>query len=93
MFLTRIKRSQFYQLVYEVDGKRNSVSTKTSYLKEAQAFLNTFTPQAKEYQIQLSPVAIFTLSQFKDKYIKYAKLRFLKSYVERSIEPAFKFLI
>lgn len=93
MFLTKIKRSQFYQLVYEVDGKRNTISTKTTNLKKAQAFLNTFTPQAKEKQIQLSPIAIFTLSQFKDEYLKYAKLRFSKSYVERSIEPAFKLLI
>ena len=93
MFLTKIKRSQFYQLVYEVNGKRNTISTKTSDLKDAQAFLNTFNPLTKEKQIQLSPVAIFTLSQFKDEYLKYAKLRFSKSYVERPIEPAFKFLI
>lgn len=93
MFLTKIKRSQFYQLVYEIEGKRKTVSTKTADIKEAQTFLNTFTPQAKEKQIQLSPVSIFTLSQFKDEYLKYAKLRFSKSYVERSIEPAFKFLI
>ncbi len=93
MFLTKIKRSQYYQLVYEIDGKRNTISTKTANLEEAQAFLNTFTPQVKEKQSKLSPAANFTLSKFKDEYLKYAKLRFSKSYVERSIEPAFKFLI
>lgn len=93
MFLTKIKRSQFYQVVYEVDGKRNTVSPKTADLKEAQAFLNTSSPPSKEKQIQLSHAAIITLLQFKDEYLKYAKLRFSKSYVERSIEPAFKFLI
>jgi integrase len=91
MFLTKIKRSQFYQLVYEIQGKRKTVSTKTASFKEAQNFLSAFTPPTKEKQSQLSPA--FTLSQFKDEYIKYAKLRFSKSYVERSIEPAFKFLI
>ena len=93
MFLTKIKRSQFYQVVYEVDGKRNTVSTKTADTKEAQAFLSTFAPVTKEKQILLSPAVIFTLSQFKDEYLIYAKLRFSKSYVERSIEPAFKLLI
>ena len=93
MFLIKIKRSQFYQLVYEVEGKRNTISTKTANLQEAEKFLSSFTPPTKEKQTQHSPAAIFTLSHFKDEYLKYAKLRFSKSYVERSIEPAFKLLI
>ncbi len=93
MFLTKTKRSKYFKLVYEINGKRKIVSTKTVDLKEAQAFLKTFTPPITKKQIPPSSAAIFTLSQFKDEYLKYAKLRFSKSYVERSIEPAFKFLI
>jgi len=93
MFLSKDSKSPFYQVTYFVDGKRTKKSTKTADLKEAQVFLKTFTIPTKEKQTQLSPASIITLSSFKDEYLKYAKLRFSKSYVERSIEPAFKFLI
>lgn len=93
MFLSKDSKSPFYQITYFIDGKRTKKSTKTANLKEAQAFLNTFTPIPKEKQIQIPSSSIYSLSQFKDEYLKYAKLRFSKSYVERSIEPAFKFLI
>jgi len=93
MFLSKDSKSPFYQVTYFVDGKRTKKSTKTADLKAAQIFLNTFTPTARENKNQISPEATITLSQFKDEYLKYAKLRFSKSYVERSIEPAFKFLI
>ncbi len=33
------KKSPFYQLIYFVDGKKTSVSTKTSNYREAQLFL------------------------------------------------------
>lgn len=91
MFLTKIKRSQFYQVVYELNGKRKTISTKTSDKEEATKFLNSFIPGNPEKQITNSP--LLKLSEFKEEYINYAKLRFSKSYVERSIEPAFKFLI
>src|SRR5690606_16517716 len=52
---------------------------------------NSFIPGNQEKQITNSP--LLKLSEFKEEYINYAKLRFSKSYVERSIEPAFKFLI
>ena len=91
MFLTKTKRSQFYKLVYEVEGKRKTISTKTADLKKAQYFLSLFIPPVQEKQP--STTSLLTLSQFKDEYINYAKLRFSKSYVERSIEPAFKLLI
>lgn len=90
MFLTKIKRSQYYQLIYEVDGKRKTISTKTSIFQEAQQFLSNFNPNSNKNAIPTPPL---TLSQFKEEYLNYAKLRFSKSYVDRSIEPAFKFLI
>lgn len=91
MFLTKTKRSKFYKLVYEIDGKRKTISTKTSNLDEAKSFLKSFTHTSIEIQDTTSP--LLTLEKFKEEYIKYCKLRFSKSYVERSIEPAFKFLI
>ena len=91
MFLTKIKRSRYYQLFYEVDGKRNTVSTKTTDIKDAQNFLNSFVPSIRENdKLLTSPL---TITQFKDEYLNYARLQFSKSYVERSIKPTFKFLI
>jgi len=93
MFLTKTKRSQFYKLVYVVNGKRTTVSTRTTNKEEAYKFLAKFDPL--NYKKPIAPIKgnSILLSTFKDEYLKYSKLRFSKSYVERSIEPAFKFLI
>ena len=48
MFLTKVQRSPFYQLVYEVDGKRKTISTKTSLLPAAYKFLASFQPPTEE---------------------------------------------
>ena len=53
MFLSKDSKSPFYQVTYFVDGKRTKKSTKTANLKEAQAFLSSFSPPTKEKQIQI----------------------------------------
>jgi len=92
MFLTKIKRSQFYQLIYEVEGKRKTISTKTSDLKEAKIFLSNFTPPEKS-KIKESPSNDFTLSNFKDEYVNFVKLSLSKDYVKGAVEPALNRLI
>lgn len=91
MFLTKTKRSQYYKLVYELNGKWKSVSTKTDNKIEAEIFLSSFI--IPDESISTQNISLFKLSDFKNEYINYAKLKFSKSYVERSIEPSFKFLI
>lgn len=93
MFLSKDSKSPYYQITYFVNGKRTKKSTKTTNLKEANKFLASFSVPVKIDNVVIELNNFITLSQFKDEYIKYAKLRFSKSYVERSIEPAFKLLI
>lgn len=93
MFLSKSNKSPFYQITFDVNGKRTTVSTRTANKEEAYKFLAKFDPS--NYKKNIAPIKgnSILLSTFKDEYLKYAKLRFSKSYVERSIEPAFKFLI
>ncbi len=93
MFLSKSTKSPFYQITFEANGKRTTVSTRTTNKEEAYKFLAKFDPS--NYKKPIAPIKgnSILISTFKDEYLKYAKLRFSKSYVERSIEPAFKFLI
>jgi len=93
MFLSKSTKSPYYQITFEANGKRTTVSTKTTNKEEAYKFLAKFDPS--NYKKPIAPIKgnSLLLSTFKDEYLKYAILRFSKSYVERSIEPAFKFLI
>ena len=93
MFLSKSKKSPYYQITFEVNGKRTTVSTKTKNKEEAYKFLGRFDISNYKKPVAVNNNNSILLSTFKDEYIKYAKLRFSKSYVERSIEPAFKFLI
>lgn len=89
MFLTKVQRSPFYQLVYEVDGKRKTISTKTSLLPAAYKFLASFQPPT---EVKVIPQQM-SLLQFKEEYLSMMKQSHSKSYCLRSIEPAFKFFI
>ncbi len=90
MLITKFKKSPYYQLVYEVDGNKTSISTKTTNYKEAQLFLFNF---LKEKETELKEVSKqITLSQFKDEYVEYLKTTKSKNYV-RSVELSFKTLI
>lgn len=93
MFLTKIKRSQFYQIVYELNGKRNTISTKTTDLQEANKILASFSPEEKQISNTAPDNKSISLSDFKDEYIKYSQHSKSSSYIKRSIEPAFKFFI
>ena len=48
MFITRLKRSPFYSLVYLENGERKSISSKTTDLKEARKFLERFQQPEKK---------------------------------------------
>ncbi len=93
MFLTKYKKSPYYQIVYFVDGKRTKKSTGTSKLDEAKKFLANFSAPHKQnnFVVELNPS--ITLSEFRDEYIGYSKLSKSEYYIKRSIKPAFKFFI
>ena len=75
MFLAKHHKSPFYQIVYFVDGKRNSISTKTKIKSEAMKFLigfqNSIETDPQEKIIQQEVTASLTLSQFRREYIFY----------------------
>lgn len=90
MFITKNNKSPFYQLVYFVNGKRTTVSTKTTVESEALLFLETF--QIKPIEKENKVVAPIKLSKFQKEYLEYVKASKSKHYV-RSIDLAFRMLI
>lgn len=86
MFISKSNKSPFYQLTYEVDGKRTTTSTKTRNLKEAYRFLETFLITKKQPHEELTQ---FKLSDFKNEYLEFAKLTKSKKYLD-SIAFSFK---
>lgn len=93
MFISKSKKTPFYQLTYEVNGKRTTCSTKTTNEKEAQKILeqfkNSFTEPVQETITPPVVKNILTLSNFKDEYLEYARPTKSKSYLE-SITLSFK---
>jgi integrase len=68
MYLTRTKKSPFYQIIYNVDGKRTTISTKTSSKTEAVKFLRKF--QKEILHVEINESTKF-LSEFAEEYYKY----------------------
>lgn len=75
MFLVKHHKSPFYQLVYFVNGKRNSISTKSKIKSEAMKFLlefqNPIEVRPPEKIIQPAAELPITLSIFRQEYISY----------------------
>jgi integrase len=88
MYLTKSKRSPFYQLVYFRNGKRTSVSTGKRNKSEAIQFLKTFKVQS------LKPLQKNTLklTDFENKYLTYIMDIKSKSYI-KSIRLSFRMLM
>ncbi|MBX3008030.1 MAG: tyrosine-type recombinase/integrase [Melioribacteraceae bacterium] len=89
MFISKSKKSPFYQLTYEVNGKRTTISTKTKNPKEAYSFLANFQLQKEQPKKQTD---CFLLSKFKDEYIEFVTPIKSKKYLI-SISSSFKQLI
>ena len=93
MFLSHSKKSPFYQIIYEVEGKRTTVSTKTTDLNQARKFLASFSIPVKINNVVIEANNSILLEDFKNEYVGFTKLSKSKYYITRSIEPAFKFFI
>ena len=96
MFVSKTKKSPFYQLTYEVNGKRTTVSTKTTDLKEANIFMLSFAKKLDRINIQsVEPDKIFrgiSLPKFHREYLEYLESSKSKHYV-RSARLSFNMLI
>jgi site-specific recombinase XerD len=90
MFVSKTKKSPFYQLTYEVDGKKTTISTKAKNLNDAHLFLINF--QKKRDGGFKEKIKTIPLSKFKEEYVDYVKPTKSISYV-RSIKLSFKMLI
>jgi integrase/recombinase XerD len=89
MFISKSKKSPFYQLTYEINGKRTTISTKTKNPKEAYKFLENF-QNSKEQPKEETKLLL--LSNFKDEYIEFVRPIKSKKYLV-SILSSFKQLI
>lgn len=92
MFLTKTKRSRYYQIIYFKDGKQTSKSTYTTNRKKAKIILEVFQRSALELpevpEVKCSP----RLKKFTEEYIELISLSCSRGYLIRSVKPAFKHL-
>ena len=99
MFIVKIKRSSFYQIVYEVKGKKTSKSTGTANKAEAQKIMEEFSKgvlsDKKSFNNSTQeknelPVSqqVRSILDFKKEYLEYLKPIKSKHYIT-SIELSF----
>jgi len=99
MYLVKNNKSSFYQIIYFVDGKKTSHSTKKTTKAEALKYLQNFnvanisttkptTPVIQEDAARQS----LRLSQFKKEYLEYSTPIKSKKYID-SISYSFKYFI
>ncbi|MGB5846981.1 MAG: tyrosine-type recombinase/integrase [Ignavibacteriaceae bacterium] len=88
MFLTKDRKSSYFQIVYFIDGKRTKKSTKKKTKAEAEKVLQKFLFDFNSNGAKVKLKSVF-LIQFKEEYLTYCKSCRSKSYIERSIIPAF----
>lgn len=90
MFLSKSKKSPFYQITYEVNGKRTTVSTGTKSLSEAKILLASFNVStATETKPKFKRIL---LSAFQNEYLEYIQNTKSKNYI-RSVDLSFRMLI
>ncbi len=80
MFLTKSLKSPFYQVVYEVNGKRTTKSTKTNNQEKAKRFMAEF---EQSISIPTTINSVLTLNQFKNEYINYMKAACSNKYMKQ----------
>lgn len=93
MYLMKNNQSPFYQIVYFVDGKRTTRSTRTTNEKEAQRILFEFEnsinyPQPAIIQQSVKNNSLL-LSEFKEEFLEFARSTKSEKYVN-TITSSFK---
>ena len=92
MFLTKISKSPYYQLIYFKNGKTQKISTRTIDKQAAEEFLASFKipadkPQELPASIQLS------LSKFAEEYKVYIRKVYSVKYLKKAVVPSFNRLL
>lgn len=92
MFIVKIKRSSFYQIVYKVNGKKTSKSTVTTNRAEAEKIFEEFkksfnSPNQEKVIIPIADDNHF-LTTFKKEYLEFLQPMKSKRYIS-SIELSF----
>ena len=91
MFLVKNSKSPYYQVVYFVNGKRTTTSTKEKDKVKAERFLKSFKAQEQQ-EIQQPPeltrATEITLLQFKEEYTTHIEPTISAAYL-RSIKLSF----
>jgi len=93
MFLTKTKKSRYYQIVFFKDGKQTSKSTQTTDRNTASLILEVFRKSFDESSPTPLPQTSVTLKKFSEEYVELLKLSVSKAYIYRSVKPAFKHLL
>ena len=88
MFLTLTKKSPFYQLIYEVDGFRTTISTRTKDKSKAEIFMTNFKPEELKPKEIIPKIYSIKLNKFKKEYLEYISSTKSKSYI-RSVNLSF----
>lgn len=92
MFIVKIKRSSFYQIVYEVKGKKTSKSTGTANRAEAEKIFEEFKKSFNNSSQEKVTIPIaddhHSLTAFKKEYLEFLQPMKSKHYIT-SIELSF----
>lgn len=89
MFLTSSNKSPFYQVVYEVNGTRTTISTKTTDINQAKIFLKNFKLGLVKKDIKSSS---YKIESFKKEYLSFVLPAKSTHYI-RSVKLSFVHLI
>jgi hypothetical protein len=90
MFITKSKKSPFYSLVFNIDGKRKTITTKTTDFLEACKFAINY--DSEIVKVPENNDESITLIQFKNEYVEYLKSSKSINYI-RSVGLSFKTLL
>ncbi len=93
MFLTKTKKSCFYQIIYLKDGRQTSKSTQTKDRNTAEIILEAFKKSIVNNSDNPPAPKQIKLKKFADEFIELTTLSCSKGYIGRSVKPAFKHLI
>jgi site-specific recombinase XerD len=83
MFLIKTKKSPNYQIIFSVNEKRTSYSTKTKNRRAAEKTFQSFSAPSKKNEI-----THITLSKFQEEYIEHLSAAKSQKYI-RSVELSF----
>ncbi|MHA1988884.1 MAG: hypothetical protein ACW98D_19880 [Promethearchaeota archaeon] len=93
MFITKTKKSRFYQIVYRKNGCLTTKSTGTKNRKHAEIILEAFKRSFIHLTESLNKLKSVRVKKFADEFIDLTTLSCSKGYMVRSVKPAFKHLL